>query len=118
MTFFARSLRLIKVDFPSFVVLLITVLIVGSFEQMARSLGDHLGELQKIVLNTIEHGRNLPGLAGAEGGDEMEQWSLSQYKRLDDDYNSPDHADLLERELMQCMQVASLDEIAALHACL
>lgn len=85
---------------------------------MARSLGDHLGELQKIVLNTIEHGRNLPGLAGAEGGDEMEQWSLSQYKRLGDDYNSPDHADLLERELMQCMQVASLDEIAALHACL
>lgn len=89
--------------------------LVGAFEQITRSLGDHLGDLQKIVLNTIEQSRNLHAITTPDN-DKVEQWGLAQCRGTEDEYGTQDHALLLEREMVQCMQVASLDELATFHA--
>lgn len=78
----------------------------GSFEQMTQTLNEHLGSLKSIVLDTIEHSRNLSALESPIDYDHQDhQWAMTATEQSLD----------LERELNVCTHIATFEDVCALQ---
>lgn len=90
---------------------LLTIRLVGPFEQLSRALGTDLGALKSIVLETIEHSRNLSAL---------EESPLINYEQQSGQpwaaamATAAGHSLDLERELTSCLGIADFHALTIL----
>lgn len=87
-------------------------LLVGPFEQLSRALGAHLGALKSIVLETIEHSRNLSALEESPSLINYEQQSGQPWAATMT--TAAGHPLDLERELTSCLGIADFPALAVL----
>lgn len=97
------------IDFPSRVV--------GSFERMAQDLSGQLEELKSIVLETVEINKQLHWNESDELAEE--RWALERRLQESITTASPttavaDQVEQLERELMGCQQIVTLEDLSSL----
>lgn len=84
---------------------------------MAQDLSGQLGELKTIVLETIELSKQLPW--EETGGSAEERWALERCLQESITAASPaavvaDQVEQLERELVGCQQIVTLEDLSSL----
>lgn len=91
--------------------------IVGSFERMAQDLSGQLEDLKAIVLETVELSKQLHWNETDEQTEE--RWALERRLQESITTASPiaavaDQVEQLERELMGCQQIVTLEDLSSL----